>query len=345
MISYTSPVSARLTVRYEQVGLNRIPIVDLSPARGGDTARLDDLVGVVRQVCLAGGFFYVENHGIPDDLVRSTQEQTLAFFDLPASEKAELHIAKSRFHRGYFPEGEENTRGYPHPDVKEGFEIALERTLDDPHVVAGTPLHGPNAWPLALPRFRPALSGMFDSMRTLCDSISGVLALAMGLPREFFANKTNDPVAQLRIMRYPPQDYVPIDTVKRVGSGPHTDYGIVSIIWQMDAPGLEIQTHSGEWISAPLIPGTFFCVIGDAMQIFTNDLWKAPIHRVVNATERLRHTLVYFHDPNYHCRIAPLDVFVTPERAARHGETTMGAMVTNGFNGSYAYRGWGGETA
>jgi isopenicillin N synthase-like dioxygenase len=334
-------VSAQSTVRYQQVGQSQIPIVDLSPARGGDPARLADLVGTLGEVCLASGFFYVENHGIPEELVRATQAQTVEFFDLPAAEKANLHIAKSRFHRGYFPEGEENTRGYPHPDVKEGFEIAVERTLDDPHVIAGTPLHGPNSWPATLPRFRPALAGMFDSMRALCDSISSMLAVGMGLPSDFFANKTDDPIAQMRIMRYPPQQYVPVDAVKRVGSGPHTDYGIVSIIWQMDAPGLEIQTHSGAWISAPYIPGTFICLLGDAMQILTNDVWKAPVHRVVNATGLVRHALVYFHDPNYHCPIAPIDRFVTPERPARHGETTMGTMVMNGFNGSYAYRSWG----
>lgn len=319
--------------------------MDLSPARAQGTDRLGELVENVSRLCRDDGFFYVENHGIPDELVRATYEQTIEFFELPGSEKAKLHIARSRFHRGYFPEGEENTRGYPHADVKEGFEIAVERTLDDPHVVAGTPLHGPNSWPAALPRFRPALSGMFDSMRALCDSIGGLLALALGLPRDFFAAMTDDPLAQMRIMRYPPQDYVPIEASKRVGSGPHTDYGIMSIIWQMDAPGLEIQAHGGEWFSAPLVPGTFICLLGDATQILTNDLWKAPVHRVVNATGRLRHTLVYFHDPNFHCRIAPLDRFVTPERPARHAERTMGTMVMTGFDGSYAYRSWGAKPA
>lgn len=319
--------------------------MDLSPARDGDRDRLSGLVADVGRLCRDAGFFYVENHGISDELVRATHEQTIALFDLPSSEKAALHIAKSKFHRGYFPEGEENTRGYPHPDVKEGFEIAIDRTLDDPHVVAEIPLHGPNSWPATLPRFRPALSGIFDGMRALSDSICGLLALSLGLPRDFFAAMTDDPIAQLRIMRYPPQEYVPVEVVKRVGSGPHTDYGLVSIIWQMDAPGLELQAHDGAWIAAPFVPGTFICLLGDAAQILTNDLCTAPVHRVVNATGGLRHALVYFHDPNFHCRIAPIDAFVSPERPARHTERTMGTMVMNGFNGSYAYRGWGGTPA
>jgi len=340
-----SQVSARSTVRHVSAGARRIPIIDLSASRADDAEGLASLVEATRQACAEGGFFYVEHHGIPESLVEATREQTLEFFAQPASEKAKLHIARSRFHRGYFPEGEENTRGYPHADVKEGFEIAVERTLDDPHVVAGTPLHGPNSWPDAMPRFRPALSGMFDHLRALSDQICGVFALALGLPRDHFAGMTSDPIAQLRIISYPPQEYVPVEAVQRVGSGPHTDYGLISIIWQMDGPGLEIQDGNGEWLLAPSVPDTFIIVLGDATQILTNDLWKAPVHRVVNATGRTRHSLVYFHDPNFHCRIAPLDAFVTPERAARHAETTMGAMVMKGFDGSYAYLGWGGKPA
>ena len=125
-----------------------------------------------------------------------------------------------------------------------------------------------------------------------------------------------------------------------IGSGPHTDYGIVSIIWQMDGPGLEIQSHSGAWVSCPVIPDTFICQLGDATQIWTNGVWPATRHRVVNATGKLRHALAYFHDPNYDCPLAPLDAFVTSERPARYAATTMGAHVTRGFIGAYAYRDW-----
>jgi isopenicillin N synthase-like dioxygenase len=320
----------------------QVPFVDLAAARSRDPRELDELVRSLGQILLETGFFYVKNHGIAAEVVRAVKEQTVAFFALPDREKLEIHIAKSPYHRGYFPEGEENALGNPLPDLKEGFEMALELPLEDPAVVAGKPFHGPNAWPAGLPVFRSAMSQMYDGMRRMCDEISGLIALALGQRREFFADKLDKPLCQMRVVRYPPQDYVPVDVAKPIGigSGPHTDYGIVSIIWQMDGPGLEIESHSGTWISCPVIPDTFICQLGDATQIWTNDVWPATRHRVVNATGKLRHALAYFHDPNYDCPLAPLDAFVTPDRPARYAPTTMGAHVTRGFNGAYAYRDW-----
>jgi isopenicillin N synthase-like dioxygenase len=320
----------------------QVPIVDLAAARSRDQGAVDELVRSLRQILREHGFFYVKNHGIPGEVVRAVKDQTVAFFALPEQEKLEIHIAKSPYHRGYFPEGEENALGNPVADLKEGFEMALELPLDDPAVVAGKPFHGPNAWPARLPAFRTALTQMYDGMRAMCDDISGLVALVLGQPREFFADKLDKPLCQMRVVRYPPQEYVPVDvgTPIGIGSGVHTDYGIVSIIWQMDGPGLEIQSHTGEWISCPVIPDTFVCQLGDATQIWTNGVLPATRHRVVNATGRLRHALAYFHDPNYDCPLAPLEAFVTPGQPAQYAATTMGAHVTRGFNGAYAYRDW-----
>lgn len=336
-------MSDRITVvRHERAGTCQVPIVDLAAACACDPRAVTAVTRDLDEILRDTGFFYVENHGVGDDVVRAVREHTHAFFDLPEHEKLQVHIARSPYHRGYFPEGEENALGHPVPDRKEGFEMARELAPDDPEVVAGKPFHGPNAWPDALPGLRPALSRMYDGLRGMCDQIAGLLATALGLPRDFFVDKLDRPMCQMRIVRYPPQDYVPVDAERlvEIGSGPHTDYGIMSIIWQMDGPGLEIRSPRGTWISCPVIPGTFICQLGDASQIWTNDHWKATTHRVVNATGRLRHALAYFHDPNYECALAPLDAYVTPERPARYAPTTMGAHVTRGFNGAYAYREW-----
>lgn len=329
-------------VRLVRAGDSTLPILDLAAATASGAAAIDAIARTLDELLRDTGFFYVENHGISDAVLRAVRDQAHAFFELPDREKLKIHIARSPHHRGYFPEGEENALGHPVPDRKEGFEMALELAADDPDVLAGKPFHGPNAWPDGLPGFRPALMQMYDGMRGMCDRICTLLARALGLPRDFFADKLDKPLCQMRIVRYPPQDYVPVDTARpvEIGSGPHTDYGIVSIIWQMDGPGLEIRSPRGTWISCPVLPDRFICQLGDASQILTNDHWSATTHRVVNATGRLRHALAYFHDPNYDCPLRPIDRFVTTERPARYAATTMGAHVTRGFNGAYAYREW-----
>ena len=55
--------------------------------------------------------------------------------------------------RGYFPVGGELTSGQP--DLKEGLYFGAELPGDDPRVLAGLPLHGPNLFPRQVPGLRP----------------------------------------------------------------------------------------------------------------------------------------------------------------------------------------------
>lgn len=41
-----------------------------------------------------------------------------------------------------------------------------------------------------------------------------------------------------------------------VRAGAHTDYGTITLLFQKDIGGLEVQASRTEWISAPIIEGT-----------------------------------------------------------------------------------------
>jgi isopenicillin N synthase-like dioxygenase len=331
-------MQTREDIRYVKSREHEIPVVDLTAVKSSDPERVMALAQSLGEVCRDVGFFCVENHAVGEDFLAHVADQVYRFFDLPEDEKNKIHISKSPYHRGYFPEREENPLGSDVPDLKEGFDMALELPPDDPDVAAGKPLHGPNVWPDALPEFQPALQGLYDEFRRSCSEISGLFALALGLERDYFVDKTDKPLCQLRAVKYPPHPYVAPDENDPVACGIHTDYGIVSMIWQMDLAGLELQTPGGEWVSVPIIPGTFTCPIGDASEIWTNGYWRATPHRVVNVADRPRHSVAFFFDPNYDCVIEPFDAFVTQDRPARYDPTTMGAHVQRGFDGTFAYR-------
>lgn len=323
-------------IRIEVSEGHQIPIVNLTAARTGNDEDKNTLALALGNVCRDIGFFYVENHGVPADFLRRVVKQTHLFFELPESEKLKIHISNSPCHRGYFPIGEENALHSPIRDIKEGFDMALELPPDDPDVVAGKPFHGPNTWPESLPEFRSTMLRLYDEWRHVCEEISGLFAISLGLPEFFFADKTDKPLAQLRVVKYLPQEELTPEGA--IGCGTHSDYGIVSLIWQIDVPGLQVQNRKGDWINAPRIPGAFVCPIGDMMTRWTNDYWVATPHRVINSSKQHRHAATFFFDPNYDCEISPLDTFVGPERPARHEPTTMGAHVARGFNGTFAYR-------
>ena len=323
-------------VRVVKSGDFMIPIVNLSSVQSNNNADLNVLAQELGDVCREIGFFFIENHGISGDFLEKTEQQVYRFFQLPEQEKMEIHISKSPYHRGYFPVGEENALGSSIKDIKEGFDMALELPLTDPCVIAGKPFHGPNTWPSTLPEFKPTLLHLYDEWRRLCEQISSLFALSLRLPSDFFVDKTDKPLGQLRVTKYPSQKT--FFSSDAIGCGAHTDYGIVSIIWQVDQPGLQLQSLSGHWVDAPKIPGTFACPIGDMMQRWTNNTWRATRHRVINYSRESRHSIAFFFDPNYDCEIFPLPAFVTPENPPQYAPITMGEHVQRGFDGTFEYR-------
>lgn len=322
-------------VRYHP-GSEPIPIVSLAAFRSRDVERKQALAEALGAVCREHGYFYVEDHGLPEDLLVAAQAAVRDFFDLPLADKMSIDIAHSPFHRGYVPAGGETPYGSAIKDLKEAFDMALELGPGDPDVRAGKFFHGPNAWPAAQPMLRPTLSWLYREWTAMCGDISELFALGLGLPNHYFAERTLKPLAQLRAARYPEQPAG--DTGGAIGCGPHTDYGIVTVIWQMDAEGLEVCNPAGRWIRAPRIPGTFTCLLGNVTGMWTNDHWRATPHRVLNLSGRTRHSLNFFFDPDYDCVVQPLPQFVTATVPPRYAPTTMGAHLVQSFDGVFEYR-------
>lgn len=77
------------------------------------------------------------------------------------------------------------------------------------------------------------------------------LALSLELNDDFFHDKFNPAFPLLALWHYPP---VPSES-DSWGVGPHTDYGVLTLLIQDDVGGLQVETKSGDWIDVPPIPG------------------------------------------------------------------------------------------
>ena len=75
-------------------------------------------------------------------------------------------------------------------------------------------------------------------------------AVGLGLPDNYFDEKFAEPT--LALLHYPPH---PADT-DSWGVGPHTDYGMCTLLLQDDIGGLEVEVTEGQWIEAKPIPGS-----------------------------------------------------------------------------------------
>lgn len=313
---------------------DRIPVIDLGPLRAGGA--VDRVAAEVGAACREVGFFYVAHHGVAPELIDGVMRESRSFFARPAEEKLAVAIERSRNHRGYFPIGGENVDPEHNFDFKEGFDMALELGPDAPEVRAGKPLHGPNQWPAGAPLFRALMTEYYARMCDLGHLLCRAMAIALGLPQGFFDDKVDRPLAQLRLLHYPPTPTT--GTRPTLGAGAHTDYGCLALLHQDDTGGLEVRNAAGRWIPAPPLPGTFVCNIGDMMARWTNGRFAATAHRVVNRSSRDRYSAVLFFDPNFDVEVACLPGCRAPDEPERYPPTTAGRYLLERFAATFAYR-------
>ena len=93
------------------------------------------------------------------------------------------------------------------------------------------------------------------------------------------------------------------------GVGPHTDFGVLTVLCQDSVGGLQVQDINGDWIEAPPIPGTLVVNVADLLSRWTGGAYKSTPHRVVNASGQERLSLVLAFDPNPETMIDVRDIF------------------------------------
>lgn len=327
-------VSEGLTAK--QMPFDTIPVIDLSDMYGADRSARQAVANQLGQACMQVGFFYVKNHGVSQAVIDEMFGQAQRFFARPLEEKMQIHISKSSHHRGYVPLLEENTDPTARGDLHEAFDCALDVAADDADVLAGKTLYGPNVYPANLPGFREVVDRYYWELFALGRTIFRAFALALDLPEDFFEDKITKPLAQLRLLRYPPQTGE-IDE-KQIGTGAHSDYECFTILAQDEVGGLQVLNSAGEWISAVPIPGTFVVNVGDQMARWTNDLFSSTVHRAINRSGRERYSIPYFFGPNYDTWVDVLPSCVSPEHPAQYEPVTTGEYIIGRFNETFAYR-------
>jgi isopenicillin N synthase-like dioxygenase len=272
-----------------------IPTIDVAPLRTGDPGGA--VARAIDRACRDLGFFAIVGHGIPPALVEELQRTARVFFALPADRKLALAMPRAgRRWRGFFPVGGELTSGVP--DAKEGVYFGRELPVEDPRVVAGVPLHGPNLWPDAdVPALRPAVLAWIAAAADVAALVMSAIARALGLAPDYFTRTCmQDPTLLFRMFHYPPTQG------DEWGVGEHTDYGVLTLLVQDDVGGLEVKSR-GAWISVPPARGAIVCNIGDMLDRMTGGAYRSTPHRVRNVSGRDRYSFPLFFDPSWDARV------------------------------------------
>lgn len=308
-----------------------VPTIDLAAWRAGDRSVAATLDDGARRI----GFFQVVGHGVPTSVFDAMRSTTQSFFDLPLDRKLACTPPRPEVNRGYAARGQEGLAysvGVERPaDLFEAFNIGPDEVdEDDPAVaVERHRLFAANIWPDEVPALRPALVAHMAAARGVADQLLELFAAALDLQPGFFAPFTTHSTDTLRVVHYrtAPGDPDPFDG--QVGMGEHTDYGICTVLYADQVPGLQVIDPDGVWHDVQPAPGALLVNLGDLMAQWTNDRWRSSLHRVLpparHATEvRERRSVAFFHDGNHDALISCLPTCTSQDEPPRYPPVLAG---------------------
>jgi isopenicillin N synthase-like dioxygenase len=320
-----------------------VPVIDISSFRMpyADAAARSAVVRQVDEAARTVGFMQVTGHGIAATTLAEFTAATDAFFALDASRK-QAYRCPPGINRGYTPPKAEslaNSLGLATAaDLFEAMNVGAS-AADFPGLDLPPDIYAGNVYPaLEVPGFEPAVTAWFESAGRVARTMVRIFGVALGGREDYFAGLTDHSIDVLRMNNYrlPAPDAELAED--QLGMGAHTDYGIVTVLWADQVPGLEIHGQDGNWHPVRPADGALLVNLGDAIARWTNEEWLSTLHRV--APPRAggvlvpRRSAAYFHDGNVDAVIECLPSCVTPDSPARYEPVTVGEHLAAKLAGS-----------
>ncbi|MBD0337155.1 MAG: isopenicillin N synthase family oxygenase [Cyanobacteria bacterium Co-bin13] len=291
-----------------------IPTLDLQTFLTGhpkEQAQFVDAVGLALEQI---GFFVLSNPGVDPASIPTAYRAAERFFALETATKLQYEYPHLKGQSGFTQFGREQAKDAALPDLKEFW-----------HVNRGSLQQPDSFWPQEVPEFRSAVIRLFAQLETCAGILLEACALYLGQPRPWLSKQVIEGNTVLRIAHYPP---VPADApAGSLRAAAHEDINFITLLCEATAPGLEILTHTGDWLPLQAEPGQIIVDTGDMLQNLTNGLFKSTTHRVVNSSNPQggRLSLPFFVHPRSEVDLSP-----HPACVARTGGTARYPTLTAG---------------
>ncbi|CAL8110989.1 unnamed protein product [Orchesella dallaii] len=289
-----------------------IPIVDIGSISGeiSQPSDWEDVAAEIRNALHEVGFMYLTNHGVPNDVIAENFEISEQFFSLPKEIKRKYKKNMKESRNGWVEPGEELLHPESTFEYRECFDITSQKKF----------------YPTDIPSFRSVHRRLESDCQKLIKNLLKLLAISLKLEDpEFFIKRcchldvpeiANE--CDFSMIYYPPiltDTSLPLGTVR---CAEHTDYEIITLLFQNRVGGLEIKTASGEWIRADPIQHAILVNTGDLLEMWTNKYYPATLHRVViprteEEKKSARYSFAYFIAPDSQVLIKPLESEIISE--------------------------------
>lgn len=284
-----------------------IPVIDISDAVAG--CPRPDTVEAIRHAVQEVGFFQIVGHGVDLALIDKVYRVANDLMMLPESTKQPWRHPHP--FRGW-------ERRPTHGDV-----IVAQRlqvcNIDSPEDALGRGIDPrmvdyfqTNVWP-EVPGLKESILALVEAEKRVGATVMSLFALALGLDAEYFAPFFLDEVSNFAINHYEGRREV---GGSDIALGEHKDSGTLTVLHQRGGySGLQVRMSDGEMLTVPPREDSFVINVGELMEHWTNDKFKATLHRVVlpDIPGTKRTSLTLFLGPGITTIIAPLEQCVGDE--------------------------------
>ncbi len=296
------------------------PLIDIADLESSATLRSIDAA------CRDWGLFQIVGHGIDGRVTAALERAMHDLFALPPAAKRSIERTEKNPWGFYDRELTKHTR-----DWKEIYDY-------------GPPDGGAMApqWPVQLPGFEPAVRAFYRQCDALALRLLRAVATNLGVPPRSL-EPCFRPVhtSFLRLNYYPPcprperPSDLALARTGHLGINHHTDAGAITLLLQDDQPGLEVY-RAGEWHLVEPRRGALVVNIGDIVQVWSNDGYVAPLHRVLAHADAERYSAPFFFNPAYAAEYAPLPSTVDVRHPPRYRSIQWGEFRSRRAAGDYA---------
>ncbi|XP_054776939.1 2-oxoglutarate-dependent dioxygenase 19-like [Prosopis cineraria] len=270
---------------------NTLPVVDFSLLVSGNSEQRDKAIQDLGQACEEWGFFFLINHGIPENLINSMMEGVKGFFNLSEEEKKEFqgkHIFDPIRYGSSINTAVEKIHCW-----RDFLKVFVHPEFHFPHKPSG---------------FSDTAFEYLKMIREIIRELLRGLSENLGLEPNYI-NKATTIESSFQVFvanLYPPCP----EPELAVGLHPHSDHGLLTVLTESISGGLQ-TLHNGKWVKVNAPPNALMVNTADQLEIMSNGKYKSNVHRAVVHSNATRISMVTANGPSLDQLISPATEFVS----------------------------------
>ncbi|BGP14511.1 hypothetical protein JCM10213_000385 [Rhodosporidiobolus nylandii] len=327
----------------EDLECHPLLVVDYAKVAAGDEAEVD----ILYKACTTIGFFYLKNLGF-EDLTEPMFAFGDATFKLPDEDLLPFEQGDSGMSAGYKRAGSTNVDAKGNVDTVQFINVAKDDALAYPTVKQRT-------YPKTVNENIQTIQSFIRSSDDVLQKLMEALEPRIGLPKGTLAalHKEGDiSGSESRVILKPAegergylQEGVGEDGNPAAAIGFVASFTLLplSMLHGRGCGGLQVlPPGTTKWQNIRPIPGHAVCNVGDTLSVYSGNIFKSNIHRVVPPpppqNQYPRWSLVYFIRPGFKNRLAPLSDLSETIKAHADQDPAMKNLPPNATAGEWFQR-------